>query len=231
MRYAPSAPDSLAYKLVSFASAGRMPMYDDDMFEDADWIALLDAQGLHPRRHDALAGSVPVDRIDQHLAWLREAIIAGVKTMPPHGDYLRHAHAAPAARCRGVSAPEPVRSVVIVGGGTAGWMAAAALSRLVRTGVSVTLVRSDTIATVGVGEATIPPIRNFNGLLGIDENDFLSKTQGDNQARHRFHRLDPRGASLHASLRRVRLRYRGREVPSFLAEALCRGQGELDRGL
>ncbi|MEP7007083.1 MAG: tryptophan halogenase family protein [Sphingomonas bacterium] len=77
-----------------------------------------------------------------------------------------------------MSAPEPIKSVVIVGGGTAGWMAAAALSLLVRTGVSVTLVESDAIATIGVGEATIPPIRNFNALLGLDENDFLSKTQG-----------------------------------------------------
>jgi len=77
-----------------------------------------------------------------------------------------------------VSAPEPIRSIVIVGGGTAGWMAAAALARLVRTGVSVTLVESDAIATVGVGEATIPPIRTFNAMLGIDEMDFLARTQG-----------------------------------------------------
>ena len=74
--------------------------------------------------------------------------------------------------------PGPIHSVVIVGGGTAGWMAAAALSRLCNTGVSVTLVESDDIGTIGVGEATIPPIRTFNAMLGIDENEFVRRTQG-----------------------------------------------------
>ncbi|GAA0315469.1 tryptophan 7-halogenase [Sphingomonas oligophenolica] len=89
-------PERVLYKLQMFASAGRMPMFDDEMFEEEDWIALLDAQGLHPRRHNALSGAVPIERIEQHLARLREAIIAAVKTMPRHGDYLRRAHAATA---------------------------------------------------------------------------------------------------------------------------------------
>lgn len=69
-----------------------------------------------------------------------------------------------------------VRKVVIAGGGTAGWCAAAALSRQLGALVDVTLVESDAIGTIGVGEATIPTIHAFHRILGVDETEFVRAT-------------------------------------------------------
>jgi tryptophan halogenase len=71
-----------------------------------------------------------------------------------------------------------LKSIVIVGGGTAGWMAAAALSRALEFPVSIQLIESEEIGIVGVGEATVPHLRTFNNSLSIDEVEFVRAVRG-----------------------------------------------------
>jgi tryptophan halogenase len=72
---------------------------------------------------------------------------------------------------------QAVKRVVIAGGGTAGWTVAAALAKQLGPLIEITLVESDAIGTVGVGESTIPTARRFHELLGVDERDFVCATQ------------------------------------------------------
>jgi tryptophan 7-halogenase len=75
-----------------------------------------------------------------------------------------------------MQAPEHIQRIVIAGGGTAGWMAAAALAKLLGRAWQITLVESEEIGIVGVGEATIPLINVFNSALELDENEFMRET-------------------------------------------------------
>ena len=73
---------------------------------------------------------------------------------------------------------QKIHKVVIAGGGTAGWMAAASLAKLLGKTLDVTLVESDAIGTVGVGEATIPTLQTLHELLKVNEQEFMAAVQG-----------------------------------------------------
>jgi tryptophan 7-halogenase len=79
-----------------------------------------------------------------------------------------------------------IRKVVILGGGTAGWMTAALLSKVLGDRISIELVESEDIGIIGVGEATIPPIQLVNSVLGIDEAEFLRETKATIKLAIRF---------------------------------------------
>ncbi len=90
---------------------------------------------------------------------------------------------------------EKVRKVVVLGGGTAGWMSAALLRRVLGEVAEVELVESEEIGIVGVGEATIPPIQHVNAVLGLDEAEFLRDTKSTIKLAIRFENWRAQGDS------------------------------------
>ena len=92
-----------------------------------------------------------------------------------------------------------VKNVIVVGGGTAGWMTSSLLAKVLGKTLNITLVESDKIGIVGVGEATIPPIVNFNSAIGIDEKEFLKATKGTIKLGIEFNNWNEAGESyMHA---------------------------------
>jgi tryptophan halogenase len=77
-------PERAAYKRTLFEATGRIVMYDDEMFDAEDWVTLFEAQGIRPRRHDALADGFSLEEIERHFARVRQEVIEAVRAMPPY---------------------------------------------------------------------------------------------------------------------------------------------------
>ena len=90
---------------------------------------------------------------------------------------------------------ERIKKVVVVGGGTAGWMSAALLKKVLGDQVDIELVESEAIGIIGVGEATIPPIQHVNAVLGIDEAEFLRETKSTIKVAIKFENWRVQGES------------------------------------
>ena len=141
---------------------------------------------------------------------------------PREGGLMENAEAAPGA----------VRKVVIAGGGTAGWVAAMTLSTQFGKLLDITLVESEEIGTIGVGESTVPPIVAFHKLLGIDEREFMRECAATFKVAHLVRELGPHRRLVPASLRPPRpANVDGRVLQLLAACAHARPQGAARRVL
>jgi tryptophan halogenase len=151
-----------------------------------------------------------------------------------------------------MTAKEPtdrnIRSILIVGGGTAGWMTAATLSRILGPDYAkITLVESDEIGIIGVGEATIPQMATFNRMLGLDEDAFMRETKGSFKLGIEFHNwgrlghryfhpfggygLDMKGVSFHAYYLRMRQLGEAPDVDEWSLQAMAARDNKFMRGI
>ncbi|MEO8115058.1 MAG: tryptophan halogenase family protein [Phenylobacterium sp.] len=139
-----------------------------------------------------------------------------------------------------------IRSIAIIGGGTSGWMTAAALTKLLGPNyATITLVESDEIGTVGVGEATIPQLATFNRMLGVDEDEFMRAVNGTYKlgiefvdwgriGHSYFHPFGPfgvemEGVSFHAYWQRLNHAGDPRRITEFSLQAKAAQHGKFMR--
>ena len=129
-----------------------------------DYIDVTGSNGLVTGGHLNPVGQH--HRLPAHGAWLVRYQVLGLLARTI-GDTIGR-----------VNSETRLKNIVIVGGGTAGWMAAAALARTLEFPVAIRLIESEDIGTVGVGEATVPHLRAFNDTLRIDEVEFVRAVRG-----------------------------------------------------
>ena len=120
----------------------------------------------------------------------------------------------------------PIRSIVIVGGSTAGWMCASAISKSFGRTIDVVLAESEEIGIIGVGEATVPALSDFNRLLEIDEAEFVREVQGTFKLGIQFNDWAKDRRQLHPRLRHDRPRSGIDALPPILAESAGAGQAK-----
>lgn len=89
-----TVPDSLAYRLDTYASRGKVVLHDEEPFDEAAWIALFDEQGIAPPRNHPLADGFPIADLEAHLARIRTILVEELKRMPAHAEHLARVRAA-----------------------------------------------------------------------------------------------------------------------------------------
>lgn len=84
-----AVPDRLAHKIALYESCGRIALHDEESFETWDWISVFDSLGIRPRSYDSMTNGIPMDKIQAHLAQVRNVMLKAVGSLPTQHDYLQ----------------------------------------------------------------------------------------------------------------------------------------------